>query len=285
MYVRLYGSGAVVSIMLTAAIGLAPPAGAVPYDPALRPPNRQFPAAAQRPAAAVASNQLLNPSFEMNGGAGSTTFADWTLFNNDLSEGSFFVQTGTNAPFAAGSLATVPPPPDGDFAAMSDQQGPGLRIIYQDVTLPPGNFSLSCQYFINSEADYAGPDPETLDPNVSPNQHARIDIMDPSAPIDDVGAGVLLNLLLTEPGDPGDTMNPMTGYTAVSAAFGGGRTIRLRFAEVDNQFFFNFGIDNCVLSASNVGAAPALGTNALAAAIVGLLGTGVLGLMRRQRRA
>lgn len=285
MHPRLYGSGAVVSIMLVAAIGLAPPAGAAPYDPALRRPNRQFPAAAQEPAAAVAGNQLLNPSFEMNGGAGSTTFADWTLFNNNLSNGSFFVQTGTNAPFATGSGATVPPPPDGNFAAMSDQEGPGLRIIYQDVTLPPGNFSLSCQSFINSEANYAVPDPETLDPNVSPNQHARIDIMDPNAPIDDVGAGVLLNILLTKPGDPGDLMNPMTGYRAISSAFAGGRTVRVRFAEVDNQLYFNFGIDSCLLSAANVGAAPALGTNALAAAIVGLLGLGVLGLMRRRRRA
>ena len=280
---RLSSAVVLVSVAVLMVFGQPRLAGATPYDPALRPPNRQFPGAAQGPAAAVTGNLLLNPSFEMNGGAGSMIFADWTLFNSGLSPGSFFVQTGTLAPFAMGSGATVPPPPDGTFAAMSDQGGPGLRIIYQDVTLPPGTFSLSCQIYIASEADYAVPDPETLDPGVIPNQHARIDIMDPSAPIDDVGAGVLKNILFTMPGDPGDPVNPMMGYSRVSAAFAGGRTIRLRFAEVDNQFFFNFGVDGCVLATAGVGA-PTLSANALRATAVALLAIGAIALQRRRRR-
>src|SRR5262245_27437758 len=96
--------------LLGALIALSSSAGATPYDPALRPPARQFPATAQVPAAAVAGNLLLNPSFEINGGAGSATFDDWALFNNNLNGGSFFVQTGTMAPFPIGSHATVPAP-------------------------------------------------------------------------------------------------------------------------------------------------------------------------------
>src|SRR5262249_15275346 len=159
-----------------------------------------------------------------------------------------------------------------------------LRIIYQDVDLPLGNFTLSCAFFINSEADYAVPEPETLDPNVSPNQQARIDIMDPNAPVDDVGAGVLQNILFTRPGDPGDPVNPMRGYVRFSAALAGGRTIRVRFAEVDNQFFFNFGLDGCVLGTERV-PAPVLDAKALAAVMVALLGLGTVSVSRRRRRA
>lgn len=94
----------------------------------------------------------------------------------------------------------------------------------------------------------------TLDPAISPNQHARVDIMDPLAPVDATGAGqVLQNILLTLPGDPGDSNNPTAAYATISAFVPGGRTIRLRFAEVDNQFFFNFGVDDCSLVVPGTG--------------------------------
>ncbi|MGH7724380.1 MAG: hypothetical protein ACREOU_03035 [Candidatus Eiseniibacteriota bacterium] len=64
--------------------------------------------------------------------------------------------------------------------------------------------------------------------------------MDPAAPIADVGAGVLANLFQTTPSSP-----PTLGYTTLVANLTpfSGQTIRLRFAEVDNQLFFNVGID------------------------------------------
>ena len=75
-----------------------------------------------------------------------------------------------------------------------------------------------------------------------PNQQYRVDLIKPSAPIDSVAAGnVLRNLFQTQPGDP----NPK-GYTLIAtdiSAFAG-QTVRLRFAEVDNQGFFNAAVDN-----------------------------------------
>ena len=50
-------------------------AGAAPYDPVQRLPDRAYPPAAHEPAPAL-GNLLLNPSFEINGGVGSTTIAD-----------------------------------------------------------------------------------------------------------------------------------------------------------------------------------------------------------------
>ncbi len=264
-------------------VGASTVGGAAPYDPAPRLPGRTFSPAAPRTPSAAADNLLLNPSFETNGGAGSTTIADWTLFNDNAgSEGSFFAQSGSLSP---SNGFDVPPPTDGLFAAMSDQGGPGLHIIYQDVALPPGTATVTCDYYVASDATFAVPDPETLDPNVTPNQHVRIDIMDPSAPVDDVGAGVLQNILLTRPGDPGDPNNPMPGYTTLTATIEGGRTIRLRFAEVDNQFFFRFGVDNCSVSSLGAAAVPVLGVPGLLVMVVLLMATAWIALQRRRLRA
>ncbi len=79
----------------------------------------------------------------------------------------------------------------------------------------------------------------------------RVDIMDPNAPVDDIGAGVLQNLFLTSPGDPASI-----GYTNIAADLSAysGQTIRIRIAEVDNQGYLNGSIDdismNTVMSAA-----------------------------------
>ncbi len=99
----------------------------------------------------------------------------------------------------------------------------------------------------------AATDGSNLDPAIEPNQHARVDIMDPLAPVDSTTSGVLQNAFITMPGDPGDSDNPATGYATISVFVPGNRTVRLRFAEVDNQFFFNFGVDKCSLNVAGIG--------------------------------
>ena len=53
---------------------------------------------------------------------------------------------------------------------------------------------------------------------------------------------VLMTLFQTMPGDVRDT-GIYHGFTADLSAFNG-QTVRIRFAEVDNQYFFNVGIDD-----------------------------------------
>lgn len=108
---------------------------------------------------------LVNGSFESNGGAGTSTFTGWTTYEENLSSGAFFVQTGTDSPL---NSFTVPPPPDGSFAAMSDQFGPGLRIIYQDIAIPPAGAQLTCQYFIAAQAPFAIPSGTVPAPALAP---------------------------------------------------------------------------------------------------------------------
>ena len=191
---------------------------------------------------------LMNTSFEDNGGVGTDAFAFWTVNNDAALLGSWFVQSGPASPI---SSFTVPEPPDGSFAAMSDQFGPGRHLLYQDFTVPNAGGRLSCLAFVRSDAEFTVPQPETLDPSgIVSNQHVRVDIMDPTAPADDVGAGVWQNLFLTRPGDPGSPVNPMLGYTTIATSLDAfaGRRVRLRFAEVDTLNYLNFGVDNCAVS-------------------------------------
>jgi len=118
--------------------------------------------------------------------------------------------------------------------------GPGTHILYQDVTIPPlATAQLNLVLWYNNYASLFA-SPATLDFNVFPNQQFRIDIMNPAAAIDDVGAGVLLNVFATGPASPF-----AIGYTPISANLNAfqGQTIRLRFVEVDNQLWFNVGVD------------------------------------------
>jgi hypothetical protein len=86
-----------------------------------------------------------------------------------------------------------------------------------------------------------GPFGTSQDFNVIPNQHARVDILSSGAGAFDIGAGVLRNFFLG--GTPVTGPNPFTHFSFdVTSLLPG--TYQLRFAEVDNQNFFNMGVDN-----------------------------------------
>ena len=182
---------------------------------------------------------VTNGSFEVNGGENSQVFAGWENVNlPDGDQNGFRVQTGTFSP-TPGGIFPVPPPPDGNFTAMSTQNGPGTHIISQVITLLSSG-QLFFRLFIGNRAS-AFFSPPTLAFNSVPNQQFRMDVMDPNAAIDDVGAGVLMNVFQTQPGDPLISDGYLT-VTADLSAFNG-QTVRLRFAEADNQLFFNAGVD------------------------------------------
>ena len=185
--------------------------------------------------AVVAAGAVANGSFENNGGAGSTVLDDWTTYNQG--SGAVFAQTGTSSPL---SHSAMPAPPDGDFAASSDQPGPGLHIWYQDITVPAARSELHFQLFLGNRSGSYITAP-TLSYASGPNQQFRADIMDPGAAVDDVGAGVLANIYQTQPGDP-----LVSGYDDIVADLSAfkGQTVRLRFAEVDNQLYFQAATDN-----------------------------------------
>jgi hypothetical protein len=228
-------------------------------------------AAALGSAAAASPAQIVNGGFE----AGLT---GWTVVDQAGSEGTFLVQTGTSTPLSG---VAVPPPPEGTVAATSDSLGgPGSHLLLQDFIVPTDvtTATLSFQLLVRSDAEFVTPGHlDFATPDL--NQQVRVDLLAPSA--DPFSTTVLQTLFQTQPGDP-----LVSGYTLHQFDVAGllqahaGQTLRLRFAEVDNVFFLNAGVDAVNLA---INAAP---IPEPATAWMLLLGIGGLALaVRRTRRS
>ncbi|HEV3410263.1 MAG TPA: PEP-CTERM sorting domain-containing protein [Chthoniobacterales bacterium] len=192
---------------------------------------------------------LLAPSLVaqelINNGGFESGFTGWTRVDQVGSEGTWAQQSGTTSPV---NMFAVPAPPGGSNAAMTDAQGPGSHILYQDFTVPMtlAVTTLSFDLFIRNHAS-AFFSPNTLDfATPALNQQFRVDIITTTADPFSVTMGdVLFTVYQTQPGDP-----LISGYTTITAdltalfAAHPGETLRLRFAEVDNVNFFNAGVDN-----------------------------------------
>jgi hypothetical protein len=107
----------------------------------------------------------------------------------------------------------------------------------------------------NRATAFSVPSPPSLDFSTPTlNQQARVDILRGGTDPFSVSAlDVLLNVFQTNPGD-----QLVSGYNTVTAnvtsvlAANAGSTLRLRFAEVDNVFTFQFGVDNVSLTTTPV---------------------------------
>jgi hypothetical protein len=186
---------------------------------------------------AHAASLLLNGGFESG-------LANWTIADLVGSDGRFFLQSGTVSPV---NLIPVPAPPDGLRAAMTDAEGPGSHVLYQDFFIPLGttSASLSFQYYVNNQGnDFHIPD--TLDFSTPAlNQRARVDILRTSALPFSIAPADVLFFSQTEPGDPlvegyVPFLVDISGILAANA----GSTLRLRFSEVDNVFPLILGLDS-----------------------------------------
>jgi Fibronectin type III domain len=195
--------------------------------------------------AAHAAELVVNGGFEQNAGAGSMGFSGWQTMSQPGSQGGFYAQQGSQSALTPVAVAA---PSQGVFAAMSDQPGPGAHALYQDIAIPSGkSATLSVQVYLQNAAAPSVA-PATLDFLTVPNQQARIDIMDPAAPWNDVGAGVLANVFQWSGGaTAGGYQSIQRDVTAYA-----GRTIRLRLAEVDNRQSLFFGVDAVSVISSDV---------------------------------
>src|SRR5687768_9055602 len=198
------------------------------------------------------SELVVNGSFETNDGVGTKVFAGWSSVSAAGGDQTGFrVQTGTVSPPVE---FPAPAPPAGNFTAMSAQAGPGAHVLSQAITIPANSSAqLSFKLFVGNRAG-ANFSPPTLSHSGDANQQFRMDIMSPTAPVDDVGTGVLLNVYQTQPGDP-LVFGAYITVTADLSAFSG-QTVVLRFAETDNQLWYNAGIDDVSVIATTLNTAP-----------------------------
>lgn len=182
-------------------------------------------------AALVAAPGGAGAAVVNNGDFETGSLSGWQHADSpDSASGSWYAYTGTTSPTSGAFIAA---PPQGSWAAVTDQFGPGRRILYQDVTVPSaGIVQLSSfVYYTLSEMtsfvsqpnlDYTGPD----------NEQYRFDVMRPGAAIDSVSSGdVLATLFQTATGDP-RTLAPTRRTLDLSAL--AGQSVRIRLAEVDN---------------------------------------------------
>jgi D-alanyl-D-alanine carboxypeptidase len=159
--------------------------------------------------------------------------------------GGWFIYTnGKKAPHPGQSDSSVPfdvpNPPQGRFAAVTDTNGPGTRILYRDVKLD-GRFRLHLRVFYAGVGGFSSPQTLAYD-QPEANQQFRIDLVAPSAPIDSVAhRDVLANIFKTSPGDP-DRREPST--VSVDVSRWAGRTVRLRLAATDNSGPLRAGVDD-----------------------------------------
>jgi len=188
----------------------------------------------------------------LNNGGFESGLSGWSTANALGGDGSFFLQSGTLSPVNGDA---VPAPPGGSNAAMSDGQGPGTHVLYQDFIVPGVSlYAISFDLFIGNRADlFATPANRTLDFGINaPNQQVRVDLMIGSSdPFSVAASDVLLNLYQSAAGDA-----LVSGYTTrtsdLSALLNArvGQTLRIRFAETDNLAELQAGVDNVSLTAT-----------------------------------
>jgi CubicO group peptidase (beta-lactamase class C family) len=180
----------------------------------------------------------------------SGTLAGWTL--DRRGSGSWFAyQDGRQAPDPKQSNAFVPfnlpNPPQGKFAAVSDAPGPGMQLMYRDLTLEgPAMLELTVFYVngFDGLSGYSAPfvAPRTLAIDAGPNQQFRVDVLVPTAAADSMAdADVRATVFETQPDAPA-----RRGATPIRHDLSpwAGQTVRLRIATAGNQTPLRAGIDN-----------------------------------------
>jgi len=207
-------------------------------------------AVAAAAALAVTSIALAAPVPVPNGGFEEASFAKWDRFERGGGEWNLYgvLRQGLGGP-------EIPPPPEGNFAALATQDSPGLNILHRVVKLKPGAVNrLKFELFYDNRGNpFASPNnfkfggggvlPRGGD-EAPANQQVRVDLMKPKAKIKSLRAkDVLATLLRTRPGDP--KFRPYKPVRANLKKLGiKGKRVRLRIAEVDNQGVFPVGVDD-----------------------------------------
>jgi hypothetical protein len=193
----------------------------------------------------------------VNGDFESGTLSGWQAHSANEA-GNWFAYRGTTAPFAH-SLTRQPlqQPPQGTFAAISEEADPDTLTLSQEVAVPAGTSSqLSLLAYYNSYDPIAVPTPDTLSVSEEAlggqhNQQFRIDVMRAGAPLESLEpSDVLLNVFQTAPGAP-QVMKP-TKLTADLTPFAG-QTVMVRITVAANEEVFNAGIDEVQVTSPGAG--------------------------------
>ena len=172
-----------------------------------------------------------------NGGFESGTLAGWRTSEIGNEGDGWAAARGTLSPISG---FRIPAPPQGRWQAVVDQTGPGSHVLHQLIEVDDDELGLRLTLWYRNRNNRFHT-PRTLDPFSQPNQQLRVDLLRGSAPVRSMAADdILATVFRTRVGDP-LRMAPRVLRWNLSRFED--RTIRLRIAEVDNQFFFQAGVD------------------------------------------
>jgi len=189
----------------------------------------------------------------VNGGFESGDFSGWEV-RQSTGAGKWYAHKGTVPPIPhERGAVSVQPPPQGAYAAITDEINPESLLLYQDLQLEPGTaYKLSLLAYYDSYSALTTPSPDTLSVNEEalgpkPNQQFRIDVMKAGSPPDSVDPNdVLLRLFHTKNG--GARRMAPTQLVGNLAPFAG-QTVRLRVAVAATEEVLSAGVDAVALSA------------------------------------
>jgi hypothetical protein len=172
-----------------------------------------------------------------NGGFERGWFKGWGHPSQDGSSGEWRVDQGSTSPI---SRFRIPAPPEGRFQAVADQGGPGSHLLFRKIAVDEADLAVRLTFWYRNRAGVFF-SPRTLRFDRVRNQQFRIDVLRPGARLDSLAdRAVLATPFRTAPGRP-FTVGPRR-ITFDLSRFRG-QDVRLRIAEVDNQFFFQAGVD------------------------------------------
>lgn len=187
-----------------------------------------------------------------NGGFERGDFKGWKVENNE--DGAWFVydQPPDLREAARGFPVAFPDPPQGRYAAAVMQDGPGARFLHRRLKLRKNRrIKLSFYVFYSNGADrfytprhFRAEAPSEMPLRglpVEPNQQYRIDLLRKKAPLRSLRKrDIVKTLFRTKVGDPQSLAPNKLRFNLTRFA---GRTLKLRFAEVDNQEVLYAGTD------------------------------------------
>lgn len=189
---------------------------------------------------AQAGNILINGDFETG------NYAGWSVYTQAGSSGSVSIapNNGGASPLSSSpyrfNLA------GGRFFSITDQNGPGSYSLIQGFTLAAAAVvTIQFDMFANDQAgivlsngrDYTG----------GPNQNAVVDLLWGGVdPFTDAASDIVAILYGPGADDLNGNPNLWTRYSKTMTL--GAGSYMLRFAETDNQLFFQQGVDNVSVS-------------------------------------
>lgn len=186
----------------------------------------------------------------VNGDFETGNLSGWQVFNSS-NRGNWFVYSGLFTPFDAEKEDPFVAPPQGNFAAVTDESNPDTAILSQEIALEPfWAHQLALTLYYRSRAPIAVPNPNTLATNgtVEENQQLRVDVMRAGTPIESLNpADILTTVFANKTGDS-QSMLP-TLFLADLTPFAG-QVVKLRIANAVQENVFNAAVDGVSITST-----------------------------------